>query len=164
MLTCRVNRNPAAVSREFDRLMNSMFQGVPSMFSPGVLFAGSPLHAARGSGWESPSAGGLGALNVWEDAQTFYVETEVPGIPMENIDVNLTASELTIKGSRTVEAAGDDVVTHRRERASGEFTRSIRLSTPIDAEKATASLKHGVLLITLPKAAEARARRIAVAQ
>jgi HSP20 family protein len=164
MLTCRVNRNPATVSREFDRLMNSMFLGVPSMFSPGVLFAGSPLDAARGSGWQAPSAGGLGSLNVWEDSQTFYVETEVPGIPMENIDINLTASELTIKGSRTVETGGDDAVTHRRERASGEFTRSIRLSTPIDADKVTASLKHGVLLITLPKAAEARARKITVAQ
>ena len=51
---------------------------------------------------------------------------------------------------------------HRRERASGEFARTVRLPVEVDADQVQARLQDGVLLVTLPKAAAARPRRIKV--
>ncbi|MHB8901390.1 MAG: Hsp20/alpha crystallin family protein, partial [Thermoguttaceae bacterium] len=56
----------------------------------------------------------------------------------------------------------DNAAWHRRERAFGDFARVVTLPSPVDADKVGATLKHGVLTITLPKVAETRPRRIEV--
>jgi HSP20 family protein len=105
---------------------------------------------------------GFPALNAWEDQESFYVEAELPGLALEDLEIFMTdASTLTIKGERK-EPSVESGTWHRRERAYGAFERSIGLPGPVDAERVEASLKHGVLTIKLPKAPEIRPRKIEV--
>lgn len=101
-------------------------------------------------------------VNVWEDENAFYVEAELPGLTRDQLHVNVThRNQLTIQGERP----GDEAETgrwHRRERGFGRFQRVLKLPTPVDADKVEAKLDNGLLLLTLPKAEEAKPRRIAV--
>ena len=101
------------------------------------------------------------ALNIWEDAQNFYVEAEVPGIKIEQIEISVAGDQFTLRGERTSDEK-EGVACHRRERQFGEFTRVTRLPAAIDPSKVQATLKNGVLTITLPKSEHARPRRIEV--
>ncbi len=101
------------------------------------------------------------ALNVREDAEAFHVEAELPGLKMSDLEIFVLGRELTIKGRRTPPAV-EGATYHRQERGSGEFSRTVRLPVPIDSDKVAASLKDGVLTVTLPKTPEAKPRRIDV--
>lgn len=100
-------------------------------------------------------------LNVWEDGEVFFVEAELPGMKMENIDVEVLGNEVTLKGRRE-KPAQDNVTYHRHERGHGEFTRLLTLPADIEVNKVEASLRDGVLTIKLPKAEAAKARKIQV--
>lgn len=101
------------------------------------------------------------ALNVWEDGERFFVEAEVPGMKIEDIEVLVVGHEMTVKGERK-DAKRDGVTFHRRERGVGTFTRTLRLPSDVDTNKVEAAMKDGVLTITLPKAETAKARKIEV--
>jgi len=117
----------------------------------------------------APLAGRLGwrltgvfpSLNVWEDEQCLYAEAELPGFRMEDLEVSVAGNELSIKGGRKDEDQ-EKGAYHRRERAAGIFSRVLRLPVNIDAGKVEATLKDGVLFITLPKAEQAKPRKVQV--
>lgn len=130
-----------------------------------------PLHRVRGQmedlfnqfwgdGANAFGAGGP-AVNVWEDDQSLFVETELPGLALADIDVTVMGNELTIKGERK-ETPVEGATFHRRERTVGAFARTMTLPVEIDSARVTASLKDGVLMITLPKAEAAKPRKIEV--
>jgi len=100
-------------------------------------------------------------LNVWEDADRFCVEAELPGVTMQGIEVNVVGDELSIKGTRKA-VCEDNCTYHHQERTTGEFARVVTLPTRVDASKVEAVFKDGVLSITLPKAEEAKPKRIQV--
>lgn len=120
---------------------------------------------ADGGTW-CPAVFGLGrgtfpAVNVWEDDRNLYAEAEVAGLAMENLEVLVHGNELTLQGNRP-EANSEGVTYHRRERGLGEFRRLLRLPVEIDADKVLATLREGVLTITLPKAQSVLPRKIEV--
>ena len=100
-------------------------------------------------------------LNVWEDDSHYYVEAELPGMQMEDLEIFVNGSQLTIKGERK-EPAGEPGTWHRRERGYGKFARIFELPHIVDADQVSAELKQGVLTVTLPKQPESRPRRIEV--
>jgi len=101
-------------------------------------------------------------VNVWEDAEGFYVEAELPGLKQEDLHVAVTnRTQVTIQGERKPDESLQGA-WHRRERGFGRFQRSFTLPTAVDADKVEAKLEGGVLKLTLPKAEEAKPRRIAV--
>jgi HSP20 family protein len=101
-------------------------------------------------------------LNIWEDDNCLYVEAEVPGMSLEDLEIYVTGgNQLTIRGERKAPQV-EKGTWHRRERAFGSFTRVVTLPVEVDANKVEAKLHHGVLLITLPKTEAARARKIPV--
>lgn len=100
-------------------------------------------------------------LNLWEDEDSLYASCELPGVKLEDIEVLVKGRELTVKGERKP-TENDQFAFHRRERAFGSFRRVVHLSKDIDADKVSASLKDGVLTLTLPKAQTARARKVEV--
>ena len=104
------------------------------------------------------------AVNMWEDAEHVYAEFELPGVAMEDLTIDATQQELTVSGKRADRTAtqGEEERVLRRERYSGSFERTVSLPVPIDTESTQATFKDGVLTITLPKAAAARPRRIAI--
>jgi HSP20 family protein len=102
------------------------------------------------------------AINVWEDTDAFRVEVEVPGLTQEQLQVAVThKTQLTIQGERQGEEPAEGR-WHRRERGQGRFQRVLELPAAVDADRVEAKLENGLLLLTLPKAEEAKPRRIAV--
>jgi HSP20 family protein len=101
------------------------------------------------------------ALNIWDDGQKLYAEAELPGFSMDDIEVSVMGSQLTVKGRREFRKE-EGTTYHRRERYTGEFTRSLTLPTDVDPDKVEASLKDGVLTVVMPKAETAKARKIKV--
>lgn len=100
-------------------------------------------------------------VNLWEEGDRFFVEAEVPGLKMEDLDVQVLGNEVVIKGRW--EAIEDEKVRYRlRERLTGEFERTLSLPVEIDTGQVEAVLKNGVLRVTLPKAEVARAKKITV--
>jgi len=101
------------------------------------------------------------ALNTWEDADAAYVEAELPGLTMDDVEVYVLGSELTISGERKIEQP-QDAAWHRRERSHGRFQRTLGLPWPIDADHVEAKLTDGVLCIRLPKAETAKPKKVKV--
>lgn len=103
---------------------------------------------------------GFPPINVWEESDTLFVEAELPGMELQDLEISLTrGNELTVKGERKP-LVTESGVCHRCERGYGSFTRVIELPYFVDAEGVDAMLKHGVLTIKLPKSEAAKPRRI----
>lgn len=101
-------------------------------------------------------------VNVWEDAENLYLEAELPGLDLKDIDIEMTgANQLIIKGERR-KLVPEQGVPHRQERGYGSFARALTLPTAVDPNNVEAHLEHGVLKVRLAKAAEAKPRKIQV--
>jgi len=112
--------------------------------------------------FESPLRSWTPALDVHEDADNFIIRAELPGLKREDIEVSLQDGALVISGERKTEKADEGVEIHRQERYYGKFQRALTLPTPVAADKIKAQYKDGVLTVTLPKAEEAKPKKIDV--
>jgi HSP20 family protein len=101
------------------------------------------------------------ALNTWEDGDNAYVEAELPGLTMDDLEIYVTGNELRIGGERKL-AEAEGASWHRRERSQGRFSRTLTLPWEIDADKVEASLKDGVLTVKLPKCESCKPRKVKV--
>lgn len=102
------------------------------------------------------------AADLYETEDGFTLEMNLPGYDLSDIDVNLEQGVLQISGSREEEAEEEKGTYHVRERGWGRFTRSFTVPHTIDPQGVGAEFSNGVLTVTMPKAAEAKARRIEV--
>jgi HSP20 family protein len=100
-------------------------------------------------------------IELADTGSALVLRAEVPGVTNDDLKVQVDQATLTLQGTRRV-AQPEGYDGHRRERAPYEFTRSFTLPVKVDAEQAKATLKHGVLTLTLPKAAEVQPRQIKV--
>lgn len=110
---------------------------------------------------EGRGAGVFPAVNVSQDSSNFYVRAELPGVKANELDVSAFQRTLTIGGERKA-AEEEGVSYHRRERAVGNFSRSVTLPGDFDSEKVQARFINGVLTVTLPKPDAAKPRQISV--
>jgi len=79
---------------------------------------------------------------VFSNADHYVVRLEVPGIAPKDLNIESQGSTLTISGNRR-SAAPEQGAYHRRERSTGEFSRSIRLPNDLDLQRAEATCRHG---------------------
>lgn len=100
-------------------------------------------------------------INAWQDDGNLYVEAELPGLQLEDLEISVVGKELSLHGRRR-ESEIEGASYHLRERGADEFTRVLSLPMEVNAEKVAATLKNGVLTVTLPKAEAVRRRKIAV--
>ncbi len=96
-----------------------------------------------------------------DKGETLVLEADLPGLGDKDVQLEVHQDVLTLRGERRQDAPQGWFV-HRQERAPVKFSRSFTLPCKIDPEKSTATLKNGVLTLTLTKATEARPRQIAV--
>jgi HSP20 family protein len=114
-----------------------------------------------GRGDEAGTASGWPRANLMDTGAELVLVAEVPGLTEKDISLTLSQDSLTLKGTRPAEVP-EGYSVHRQERGSIQFARTFALPTRIDAEKGGAVVKHGLLTVTLPKAAEVRPRQISV--
>jgi len=108
------------------------------------------------------SAGVFPAINVSEEADSYHVRAELPGIKTDDLEITMENDTLTISGERKP-ANGDETASyHRREREWGAFRRSFSLPGRVDANGVEARYANGILTVTLPKSADTRPKQIAV--
>jgi HSP20 family protein len=103
------------------------------------------------------------AVEVAESDKDVTVKLEVPGIDKDQVSVAVDDDMLTVRGEVSKETEEKKKNYYRQEIRYGAFHRAVRLPREVDAAKASAELKNGMLRITLPKAAQPKARQINVA-
>lgn len=100
-------------------------------------------------------------VNLYDTGKEVLVRAEVPGLTEKDILITGNQDTLTLSGERKVEVP-EGYSVHRQERTAVRFSRSFTVPAKVDLEKASASVKNGLLTITLPKAPEAQPRQITV--
>jgi HSP20 family protein len=102
------------------------------------------------------------ALDVEEDDERFILHVELPSVDPENVEVSLEENVLTIAGERRFYDDREAEGFRRIERHFGRFHRAVRLPDRVAADQVEANYRDGLLTITVPKAEEAKPRRIQV--
>ncbi len=131
---------------EMDRIFNRIF-GEPRTIDVAPL-----------TGIWSPS------VDVLEDGNNLIVKADLPGVKKEDVEITTTTDEVTIdaKMEEKKEEKGKNGY-YRSERRSGRFLRTIPLPVHVNAEKALAVFKDGMLTLTIPKLAETpKGKKVAV--
>lgn len=106
------------------------------------------------TGWSPPA-------DVCETDDSYIVVAELPGVSKDDVDVSATPESLTIRGERC--GAGCEPAQYVRiERGHGRFARQFSFATRLDVSGVSAEFVDGILTVTLPKASEARGRRVDV--
>jgi len=134
-------RDPTGFSTEVERMFRDVFEGSRA---PATAGAFAP------------------ALDVEETEDGFTLFIELPGVAAEDVEITLEENVLTVSGERVFYADKEPSEFRRVERSFGRFHRAVRLPDRVDGEHVQADYRDGLLTITVPKAEEAKPRRIEV--
>ncbi|HEY7322034.1 MAG TPA: Hsp20/alpha crystallin family protein [Candidatus Binatia bacterium] len=122
---------PMRVSQEVERLFEEMIHK-PWGFCREIR------------GW-SPS------VDLYETADAFVLEADLPGVKEEDVTVNVENGDLVLRGWRTLEKSHSDGRFHTMERSSGHFMRQMKLPESVETNAIQAEFRNGVLRVILPK-------------
>lgn len=135
---------PTGLRREMDRLVSEVF---------GAAHPDAP----------TPRAGFTPLADAIEDATSFTLTLDLPGVPGDKLDVLAEDGVLTIRGERTREASNQEGARILlAERSAGRFERRFRLPKAADASAIEATHADGVLTVRVAKVAPAQPRRVPV--
>lgn len=111
----------------------------------------------------APAGSGSAGMDFYETEDSLVLELAVPGVTADGIDVNIEGRELTIRAELP---EGDEEGRRYwvRSLPRGAFSRTLRLPAGIDGEGIEARVQAGLLVLTIPKAPEARSRRIEISE
>lgn len=101
-------------------------------------------------------------VNVYEDTDTLYLETQLPGIELKDVNISVEDHTLEVRGERKVEHEDNTDGYHFREAQYGNFARSFNLPKYVNPNEAKATYDKGVLIIKVPKQEEAKPRLIPI--
>ena len=105
---------------------------------------------------------GFPPVNVWEEEDAVYLEAELPGMELKDLEIFVTGhNQLTLKGERK-EPVVERAVQHRQERGFGSFVRTLTLPAPVDENNVEARLEHGILKLRMAKHEGAKPRKIVI--
>src|SRR4030095_6625768 len=131
------------LQNEMNRLFDSALHGWP-------VTANAAVH------WRPAAA-------VYEFESEIVVHVDLPGIDPKMVDARVENNVLSIRGERRFKEKYEKEIFHRVERSHGVFARSFALATAVDASNIRATYEAGVLTITLPKAENAKPKKIEIA-
>ena len=137
-------RELAALQNEMGRWMNALGAATP------------------GTGNNQQTSTWLPAVDVWETENELVLSFDLPGIPEDQVSVELDDNVLTVSGrrERTNEESGDRF--YRYERRFGSFSRSVTLPAGVKEDQIKANYTNGVLEIRVPKPEEQKPKRIQI--
>ncbi len=104
--------------------------------------------------------GWVPAADLCETADAYVVTAELPGVSRQQVRVEVHDNHLVLQGRRDARVACEQY--HQVERGHGEFSRTFRLPSDIDAERIAADLKDGVLTVVVPKLSGTAPRRVTI--
>ncbi len=102
------------------------------------------------------------AVDMYDNEKEIVVKAEVPGIDKDDINITVADNTLTIKGETKKEEETKEEDYYYSERTFGSFSRRLELPDKVQESKIKANFKDGILEINLPKAPEAKAKKIKV--
>lgn len=135
---------------DFQRQMNRLFDDFFGDFSLAPRWGGERGLAA---------AGFAPRVDVSETDKEVKISAELPGMDEKDISVEMGDAAVTIRGERKEEKEEKGKNWYTREQSYGAFHRMVPLPESVQAEKAKASFKKGVLTVTVPKRDEGQGRR-----
>ena len=115
----------------------------------------------RPLGLRSVPRGTFPAINMYDEGESTVLVAEIPGVNPDALDLTVLGDTVTLKGKREDEFKDTDRY-YRKERVSGEFTRTLTLPDPVDPNSVKAKYRNGVLKVTLSKAEAAKAKKIKI--
>jgi len=118
------------------------------------------LRSTPFSGVTQSSMNDAVSMDMYETENAVVVEVALPGYKTGDVKISVEDNVLTVEGQRKVET--ENKKYHMKEIYSESFMRSVTIPVKIDSENAEATLKDGVMTITLPKAKEAKAKSIEI--
>lgn len=108
------------------------------------------------------SGGFTPPFDISETDEEIVIKAELPGVDPKELEVNLTGSNLTIRGEKKEERDEKTENMHRVERSFGHFSRSITLPCEVKEDKIEANFNNGVLNLRLPKADSSKKKSIKI--
>jgi HSP20 family protein len=121
------------------------------------FFEDAPSLTSSSIDWTSAGTNFVPRLDVAELDDKITLSIELPGMSDKDIDIQMDQDCLTIKGEKKQEKSAEGSLRSFDERCYGSFQRKIYMPTAtIDKDKITASFKHGILMVAIPKHAEAK--------
>jgi HSP20 family protein len=112
----------------------------------------------------SEEVGWTPAVEVKDADGELLVTAELPGMTVDDVEVNLENNVLTIRGEKKAEKEEQEKERYVYERYFGSFQRSFTLPSPVDEARVKAGFRNGVLTIHLPKTEQAKGRTIEITQ
>ena len=134
-------RRPYDIWRDMDSLFDSFRTGFDDLFWPWTSTASYPTY----------STDRMPPMDVADMGDHYEMRFELPGIPKENIDIQVNHSGIEIKAECKEEKQEKGKNWLRRECSGTSFYRSIELPEELQTDKVDAELKDGVLMVSLPK-------------
>ena len=111
--------------------------------------------------WLSESEGQL-TIDVYQTPNEIVIKSTIAGVRPENIDITITNDMITIKGSRQKDEEVKAEDYYYQECYWGAFSRSVILPVDVEADRAKAMMKNGILTIKLPKAEKVKTKKIVI--
>jgi HSP20 family protein len=103
------------------------------------------------------------AVDLCENKEMVQVAVELPGVKSEDINLTVTAKDITIEGYKNHSPTTEKAISHFCcERQYGKFQRRIQLRWAININETTAELKDGTLKVTLPKLIDRRGKSVTI--
>ncbi len=102
------------------------------------------------------------SCEVNEDKEAYNLRFDLPGVPKDQIKIDLHENRLTVSGERRAEKSDDSKTQHFSEVFYGAFSRSFTFPGSVDSERVNASYDHGILSIVVPKSEGSRTRQISI--
>lgn len=101
-------------------------------------------------------------IDVYQTDDHIIVKSTVAGVDPEDLEINITAESVTIRGARRQEEKVEEKDYLYQECFWGRFSRSVILPQEVDADKSVASLKNGILTIKMPKLNKQKAKKLKI--
>jgi HSP20 family protein len=141
------------------RRLRASAAGALTRFKPGgkSSLAAAPIDD---DAYLSSPGWALLAGDVFEDSKHVVVRLEVPGMEKDDFEIEVRGDSLIVRGEKRFEREASEGRYRVMQCAYGTFYRAIPLPSYVNADKAKATYRNGVLKIALPKAKSARARTI----
>ncbi len=121
--------------------------------------AAAPASTANAPTKAAPIRYATPAVAIYEDADGYTIEAEMPGVPKDGVHVTVKNGELTFLGTKTTHPSG---LRLYGEVTAGDYRRVFDLDPVVDADNISARMEQGVLFLRLPKAQDKKPRRISV--